>query len=267
MRAMFALLGLECSAGASRRPRTRRRRDSVARATSPDHASESSLLAGDVGSARVANVFVTGGTGYMGSRLVPRLLERGHSVRALVRGPSASRLPAGCEPVVGDALDARSFASRVPPSDTIVHLVGVAHPSPAKAKEFVDVDLASIRATVAAAREAGCVRHVVYLSVAQPAPAMRSYVAVRAQGEAMLRESGIPSTFVRPWYVLGPGHRWPYLLLPLYAAAELLPWTRETARRLRPVKLPQVLGALVDAVENPPRDVRVIDTDELRART
>jgi uncharacterized protein YbjT (DUF2867 family) len=48
-------------------------------------------------------VFVTGGTGYLGRALIPRLVARGHRVRALTRPASAHRLPAGCEPVPGDA--------------------------------------------------------------------------------------------------------------------------------------------------------------------
>src|SRR5438309_7274136 len=86
-------------------------------------------------------VFVTGGTGYMGQRLISRLLSRGHQVRALVRSGSEKKLPAGCTPVLGDALDGSSYAKQVPPADTFVQLVGVAHPSPTKAAEFRKVDL------------------------------------------------------------------------------------------------------------------------------
>ena len=50
-------------------------------------------------------VFIAGGTGYMGQKLIPRLLERGHAVRALVRPGSERKLPAGSGPVLGDALD------------------------------------------------------------------------------------------------------------------------------------------------------------------
>ena len=96
-------------------------------------------------------MFVTGGTGYMGCRLIPQLLARGHRVRALVRASSAANLPVGCVPVVGDALDAASYSAAVPPAETFVHLVGVAHPSPAKAEQFRSVDLASVRAAGAAA--------------------------------------------------------------------------------------------------------------------
>jgi len=212
----------------------------------------------------MANVFITGATGYIGQRLVPELLARGHAVRALVRNGSERKLPRGAVAINGDPLDRTTFADAVAPSDTFVQLVGVPNPSPAKAQQFRDVDLVSVTESTAAATGAGSVRHFVYLSVAQPAPVMRDYVDVRAAGERMLRESGIPSTFVRPWYVLGPGHRWPYAILPLYWLWMLLPKSRDTARRLVPVPLRSVIRAIADAVDHPPASSRVIEAPELR---
>jgi uncharacterized protein YbjT (DUF2867 family) len=209
------------------------------------------------------NVFVTGATGYLGRPLVARLLARGHVVRALVRPGSDRRLLDGALPVVGDALRAETFAGAVGPSDTLIHLVGTPRPSPAKAAEFRAVDLPSIRASVEAARAAG-VRHLVYVSVAHPAPVMRAYVAVRQEGERLIRASGLAATILRPWYVLGPGHRWPYLLLSIYAVLGRLPWTRESARRLGLVTHEQMLRALLKATEGPPAGVREIDVPQIR---
>ena len=208
-------------------------------------------------------MFVTGGTGYLGRRLIPRLLARGHRVRALARPGSQERLPGGCDIRIGNALDATTFAAAVAPADTFVQLVGTPHPSPRKAKEFVAVDLASIRASAAAAREAG-VRHFVYVSVAHPAPVMKAYIAVRADGEALLAAAGVPATILRPWYVLGPGHRWAAALAPLYWMAERVPSSRDTARRLGLVSLAQMVAALVYAVEHPPDGARVVEVPDIR---
>jgi uncharacterized protein YbjT (DUF2867 family) len=209
-------------------------------------------------------IFVTGGTGYIGRHLIPELIARGHNVRALVRPASAGKLAPGTEPVIGDALNALSFAHCVSPSDTFVQLVGVAHPSPAKAREFQSIDLASIRESVRAV-SGSTIRHFVYLSVAMPAPAMKAYVAVREEGERLVRDSAIAATFVRPWYVLGPGHRWPYAVLPAYWVWSL--FDRDTSSRLYPVRLAQVVRAMVDAVEHPPDGVRVIEAPEMRRVT
>jgi uncharacterized protein YbjT (DUF2867 family) len=208
-------------------------------------------------------IFVAGGTGYMGQRLIPRLLQRDHQVRALVRAGSERKLPAGCIPVTGNALDRTSYAAHISPADTFVQLVGVAHPSPAKAKQFREIDLPSGLGAVAAAKSAG-IRHFVYLSVAHPAPMMKAYIAVRSECEAAIQSAGLNATILRPWYVLGPGHRWPYLLLPLYKLAELLPQTREGARRLGLVTLEQMACALVAAVENPVTGIRLVSVPEIR---
>lgn len=208
-------------------------------------------------------VFVTGGTGYIGSRLIPLLVERGYKVKALVRQGSEKKLPAGTTPVLADPLQMDSYTEEVRNSNVFVHLIGVAHPSPAKAKEFREIDLVSARVAVKAARDAE-IGHFIYLSVAQPAAMMQAFIAVRSEGERMIRESGMPATFVRPWYVLGPGHRWAYVLLPFYWICERLPATRESARRLGLVTIAQMLDTLVWAVENPAEGVRILDVPKIR---
>jgi uncharacterized protein YbjT (DUF2867 family) len=208
-------------------------------------------------------VFITGGTGYVGRPLITLLLARGHQVQALVRPGSERKLPSGCQAILGDALDGKSYAAKIAPADTFMQLVGVAHPSPAKAAEFRSIDLASGRSAIEAAKDAG-VQHFVYISVAHPAPMMKAYIEVRSECEAMIRQSGMNATILRPWYVLGPGHRWPYFLLPIYKLMELLPSTREGATRLGLVKLEQMVHALVHAVETPSPGVRIVEVPQIR---
>jgi len=212
------------------------------------------------------DVFVTGGTGYIGGALIPALLRRGHAVRALARPASVARVPAGATPVAGDALDASTFGDTLARTTTLVHLVGTPHPDPTKAQEFERVDRASIAASVAASERA-CIAHLVYVSVAQPAPVMKDYVAARAAGEAAIAGAGLTATILRPWYVLGPGHWWPLALAPLYAIASVVPGARDTARRMGLVTLQQMVSALVQAVEQPPlaNSRRIVDVPAIRA--
>ena len=211
----------------------------------------------------MASVFLTGATGFMGRMLSAELLRRGHSVRALARNGSESRVAPGCEGVTGNPLDRTTYQAQIEPADTFVHLVGVSHPNPSKAAQFRSVDLASAREAVAAAKESG-IRHFVYVSVAHPAPVMKEYIAARTEAEIAIRASGLNATILRPWYVLGPGRRWPLALLPIYWSLERLPKTRDSAKRLGLVSLSQMIATLADAVDRPAAGVRVVEVPQIR---
>ncbi|MEO8128641.1 MAG: NAD(P)H-binding protein [Bryobacteraceae bacterium] len=208
-------------------------------------------------------VYLTGGTGYVGASLLSKLLGRGHKVKALARAGSERKLPAACEPVTGDALSAPTFVATVPPRCTFVHMVGTPHPAPWKGRQFREVDLVALRASVMAARAAG-VEHFVYVSVAHPAPLMKSYIEVRRECETEIERAGLIATIVRPWYVLGPGHWWPVALKPFYSLLEAIPSTREGARRLGLVTLDQMTETMLRAIENPPDSTRVLTVPEIR---
>ncbi|HEY7210168.1 MAG TPA: NAD(P)H-binding protein [Bryobacteraceae bacterium] len=208
-------------------------------------------------------IFVTGGTGYVGSRLIPLLIERGHQVTALARPGSEKKIGAGCTICIGNALSGESYRAQVAGHDTFIHLVGVSHPSPAKVREFTEIDLKSAQEAIRVASQAG-IRHFIYVSVAQPAPVMKAYVGVRAECERLLGASGLPATILRPWYILGPGHRWPILLKPFYAAAGLIPALREGAQRLGLVSVDQFVRALASAAGEQVSGVRILGVPEIR---
>lgn len=165
--------------------------------------------------------------------------------------------------LLGDALDGSSFGPVVPESDAFVHLVGSPRPAPWTSDEFRNVDQRSLDASVQAACH-NAVRHFVYVSVARPAPVMRSYQKIRALCEERLVDSGLNATILQPWYVLGPGHWWPYALLPLYHLAELFPQSRRAALRLGLVTLHEMVESLIWSVEHPVRGVRFIGVPAIR---
>jgi len=208
-------------------------------------------------------VFITGGTGYIGRRLIPVLRRQGCMVTALVRAGSEGKLPPGCQVVVGNPLDRTSFEGAIEPYSTFVQLVGVPHPSPAKAQQFYDIDLVSARASIDAAA-ARRVDHFVYLSVAQPAPIMKAYQLSRAIAEGHLAQTGLTSSVIRPWYVLGPGHRWPIVLKPFYWIAERRASSRASALRLGLVTIDQMVATLALVVAAPPQTSRILTVPDIR---
>ena len=100
----------------------------------------------------------------------------------LLRDGSQRKLAQGAEAVVLDPLSVASIASHLTPANTFVQLVGVRHPNPSKAAEFRAIDQTAGCAGAEAAVRSG-VRHFVYVSVAQPAPVIKAYVAVRSAVE------------------------------------------------------------------------------------
>lgn len=210
-------------------------------------------------------IFITGGTGYLGRRLIAKLLQHGFAVTALVRESSVQKLPHGCEALVGDPFDADSFAQHIPPNCIFIQLLGVSHPGPKKKSFFYSVDLASVKASVSAAVQAR-VSYFIYVSVAQyPTKIMQSYQDARSQGEAAIRASGLKAAFVRPWYVLGPGHYWPLFFQPVFSLLELIPATSAKAKALAVVPLYKMLRALLDAVHHPPAGpLRIIEISEIK---
>ncbi len=210
-------------------------------------------------------VAITGASGYVGRELTVALAQRGHEVLAPVRPGSARRVASGARAVEIDIFNVDELAQAVQGCDVVVHLIGTPHPNPSKAREFERVDLGSVRACVPACVRAG-ISHFVYVSVAQPAPVMQAYIAARAEAERLITDAKLTATIVRPWYVLGPGHRWPIVLVPFYACAEWVPGLRESARRLGLVTLRQMVNTLVRAVEQPPSPgtTRVLGVPEIK---
>lgn len=208
-------------------------------------------------------VIVAGGTGYLGRPLIEKLCADGFRVTTIARPRSVAKIPTCCGVITGDALDSRTYQDQVPAGSTFVHLVGVPHPAPWKGAQFRSIDLVSLEQSVAAAKRAAVARFV-FVSVAHPAPVMKAFIAVRIQCEQKIQESGLNATILRPWYILGPGHYWPYVLIPFYKTLEAIPATRESAVRLGLVTRAQMVNALAAAVASNTAGVRVLETAAIR---
>ena len=147
---------------------------------------------------------VTGATGYIGARLVPRLLDEGHRVRALARDPNKlAGVPwrERAEVARGDLAELDSLIAAFDGIDVVYYLVH----SMGTSKDFTAEETRAVRNVVTAARRTG-VRRVVYLSGLHPensklSPHLESRKAV---GEALI-DSGIEAVVLQAGVVIGSG--------------------------------------------------------------
>ena len=211
-------------------------------------------------------VFVTGGTGFVGSHVVRALVARGHEPVCLVRDPRKAASVFGTaapELVRGDLADAAALARGAAGADAVVHLAGL---TAARSRaELFAVNEGGTRAVANAASIAGTVRRFVYVSslaAAGPAPndgaltgseearPVSDYGRSKLAGEAPIRRLSMPWTILRPPAVYGPYDR---ELQRLFTIAQrgITPIFGGGSERLSLVFGPDLADAIADCVEKP----------------
>jgi uncharacterized protein YbjT (DUF2867 family) len=149
------------------------------------------------------DVLVTGATGYIGGRLIPRLIEAGHRVRAVAR--DSVRLSgrfAGVTVVEGDVFDRESMRAALAGMDVAYYLV---HSMAESGENFAQRDLIAARIFSEAAREAG-VRQIVYLGgLGVSGAGLSHHLRSRHETGEALRAGGVPVTEFRAAMIVGSG--------------------------------------------------------------
>ena len=149
-------------------------------------------------------ILVTGGTGFVGPRVVHALRERDLPVRALVRNPggrSATTLAAwGAELVPGDMSDAESLRRAVEGCDVVVHLVAIRQ---GREEQFREVMEQGTRDLVAAAKAAGVKRFVLMsaLGTSEETKDLVPYYHAKWEQEQTVQGSGLEHVIFRPSFV------------------------------------------------------------------
>ena len=149
----------------------------------------------------MSTIALTGGTGFVGSRLIGLAIEAGHRVRALTRRQQAEREHIAWVP--GDLSDTAALATLCEGADAVIHVAGVVN-APDRAG-FARGNIEGTRNMLAAAEEAGARRFVHVSSLAAREPGMSAYGWSKAEGDALVRTSTLDWTIVRPPAIYGPG--------------------------------------------------------------
>lgn len=194
---------------------------------------------------------VTGSTGYVGGRLVPLLLQRGHRVRALGRSKAklAARPWAGhpnLELAQGDVLDLDSLKQAAKGCGAAYYLVHSMNP---KTKDFAQTDRAAAQ-NMAAAAEAGGLEQIVYLGGIIPqGQALSHHLESRAEVGRILQGGPFATTWLRAAMILGSGSASFEILRYLVERLPIMITPRWVRSLVQPIAISNVLGYLAGCLE------------------
>lgn len=198
-------------------------------------------------------IFVAGASGYIGGRLVPRLLEAGYRVRALARNPDKlAQRPWGKHPrldiVKGDVLSLESLTQAVAPCRAAYYLV---HSMVPGVDDFAAADrmAATHMATAAAAAN---LEQIIYLSgLGEEAPELSHHLQSRSEVGTCLRRGKTPVTILRAAMIIGSGSASFEILRYLVEHLPVMITPRWLNTPCQPIAVRNVLYYLMGCLEQP----------------
>ena len=204
------------------------------------------------------HVLVTGANGYVGGRLVPQLLDRGHAVRCMVRDPSrlqGRRWAAQVTIVRGDVLDPASLVPALAGIEVAYYLVH----SLGAGRDFHDRDIRAAKSFGAAAAAAGVARIVYLGGLGDSTAALSEHLRSRQDTGSALGEAGVPVTEFRAAVIVGSGSVSFEMIRYLTERVPVMVCPNWVYTRIQPIAIRDVLTYLVEALETPACTGQVVE--------
>jgi uncharacterized protein YbjT (DUF2867 family) len=203
-------------------------------------------------------ILVTGGTGYVGGRLIPLLLERGYRVRVLARDPA--RLEGRTwrdrvEVVQGDVLDPASLPAALDGVDVAYYLIH----SMRRHADFGRRDLRAARTFAEVARDQGVARIVYLGGLGKSGPDLSEHLRSRQETGDALREAGVPVTEFRASILVGPGSVSFEMIRHLTERLPVMICPRWVYTRTQPIAIDDALAYLVAALDTPASQGEIVE--------
>lgn len=203
-------------------------------------------------------VLLTGGSGYVGGRLIPRLEQQGVRLRCLARNPDKLRaqVQASSEVVQGDVLDPPSLDRALQGVHTAYYLVHLMSGS----KDFEREDRQAALNFAVAAKRAG-VRRIIYLGgLGDDAdPKLSPHLRSRHEVGKILRDSGVETIEFRASVVIGAGSLSFDLMKSLTDRLPVMLCPRWLTTPTQPIAVDDVLAYLLAAMDLPPGESRIFE--------
>ncbi len=208
-------------------------------------------------------VFVTGGTGYVGTHVCRALIARGFLPRLLVRPESESRIPEdirkGSRITLGDVVNRESVENAAQGTMAVVHLVGIIREFPTRGITFERLHVTATRNAVDAARLWGIPRFIHMSALGAQAGGPTGYFDSKGRAEDLVRRSGLRWTIFRPSVIFGPGDMFLNELAGILKMAPLMPVPGDGKYRLQPVFVGDVAKGFADALLRPDTETGIFE--------
>jgi uncharacterized protein YbjT (DUF2867 family) len=203
-------------------------------------------------------ILVTGATGYIGGRLVPRLLDAGYAVRCLVRDPvrlQGRPWLGRVETAVGDALDPTSLDKALEGATAAYYLIHGLRGGKVNAER----DLQAARNFTQAAERQGIQRLIYLGELVDPTANLSPYLRSRHETGYILRQSHIPVTEFRAGMIIGAGSSLFEMIRYLAEREPLFVCPAWFFSEAQPIAIRDVLEYLVTALDVPGSTGKLIE--------
>lgn len=201
------------------------------------------------------SILLTGATGAVGGALLPKLLDQGHSVKALVRNPAQARLAGGIEIVEGDVLSGSGLDEALAETDVAYYLIHSMGRSPG---DFELNDRIGAQNFAQAAERAG-VRRIVYLGGLPPSGGGSAHLSSRAEVAEILAAAVPEPVHARAAMVIGADSASFTMLSQLVHRLPLMVGPKWIETRTQPIASDDVTSSLATlaSFQSPPEDVEL----------
>ncbi len=203
-------------------------------------------------------ILVTGANGYVGGRLVPQLLARGHAVRCMVRDPARLQGRAWADHVdivTGDVLTPASLIPALANIDVAYYLVH----SLGAGRDFHDHDVRAARAFGDAAAAASVARIIYLGGLGDANDALSEHLRSRQDTGAALRGAGVPVTEFRAAVIVGSGSVSFEMIRYLTERVPVMICPSWVYTRIQPIAIRDVIHYLADAIDTPASSGQIVE--------
>lgn len=199
-------------------------------------------------------IFMTGGTGFVGRRLIRDLLNRGHNLICLCRAGSEKKLGDSIDRVrivAGDLSSPDSIRRGTEGADAVIHLAGIIREFPRRGATFEAIHVDAVRRLVDTAQSLNVRRFIHISALGAHSRALSRYHQTKYRAEDIVRRSDLVYTIFRPSVIFGPGDAFVSMLAAMTHRSPIIPIIGSGDYKMQPVALQDVTSAIVHALDNP----------------